>query len=86
MTFQQLRAFQEVARLGSVTAAAHVLGVTEPAVSASVGALKRELGDPLIVRGQHGVVLTPGGRRLATVAEEILLLAETARSDLRAMH
>jgi DNA-binding transcriptional LysR family regulator len=69
-----------------VTAAAHALGVTEPAVSASVGALKRELGDDLFVRGSRGVVLTPGGERLAVVAAEILLLAEEARRDLRALN
>jgi LysR family transcriptional regulator, low CO2-responsive transcriptional regulator len=86
VTFAQLRSFTEVARHGSVTAAAHALGVTEPAVSSAVGALKRELGDELFIRTASGVVLTEGGRRLAEAAEEILLLAESARQDLRAMH
>ena len=86
MTFAQLRSFSEVARLGSVTAAAHALGVTEPAVSSAVGALRRELGDPLFVRSRTGIDLTPGGRRLALAASEILATAELARADLRAMH
>jgi DNA-binding transcriptional LysR family regulator len=86
VTFSQLRSFSEVARLRSVTAAAHSLGVSEPAVSLAVGALRRELGDELFVRTSRGIVLTPGGRRLATAADEILLLAETAREDLRALH
>ena len=86
MTFAQLRSFSEVARLGSVTGAAHALGVTEPAVSSAVGALRRELGDDLFVREHNRIHLTPGGERLASVAAEILLLAETARRDLRALH
>jgi len=86
MTFTQLRSFSEVARLGSVTAAAHALGVTEPAVSAAVGALRRELGDALFVRAGGGINLTPGGRRLASAAQEILMLAETARADLQKLH
>ncbi len=47
MTLAQLRSFVTVARLGSVKAAARALGVSEPAVSGAVGALRRELGDEL---------------------------------------
>jgi len=86
MTFSQLRSFSEVARLGSVTRAAHALGVTEPAVSAAVGALRRELGDELFVRAAGGIHLTPGGVRLAGAAQEILMLAEAARADLQRLH
>ena len=86
MTFRQLLSFSEVARLRSVTAAAHALGVTEPAVSLAVGALRRELGDQLFVRTSHGIDLTPGGERLASAAAEILALAELARDDVRALH
>lgn len=86
MTFSQLRSFSEVARLGSVTEAARVLGVTEPAVSAAVGALRRELGDDLFVRAAGGIHLTPGGQRLASAAQEILMLAESARADLQKLH
>jgi DNA-binding transcriptional LysR family regulator len=82
VTFRQLQSFSEVARLRSVTAAAHALGVTEPAVSLAVGALRRELGDDLFVRTPRGLVLTRGGERLATAATEILALAELARSDV----
>lgn len=86
MTFRQLRSFSEVARLRSVTAAAHSLGVTEPAVSLAVGALRRELGDRLFVRSGHGIDLTPGGERLAVAAAEILAQAEMARSDVARLH
>ena len=76
MTFTQLRSFCTVARTGSVTAAARVLGVSEPAVSAAIASLRKELSDELIVRVPGGVGLTPGGERLAAVGAEILGLAD----------
>jgi DNA-binding transcriptional LysR family regulator len=72
-----------VARLGSVKAAAHELNVSEPAVSGAVGALRRELGDDLYVRSGGVIELTPGGRRLASAASDILELAEQARRAVR---
>jgi DNA-binding transcriptional LysR family regulator len=82
MTFAQLRAFATVARLGSVTAAASVLGVSEPAVSAQVAALRRDLADALFVRAGAGIKLTPGGERLAAAAAEIIGLADRARREV----
>ncbi|MEV4611510.1 LysR family transcriptional regulator [Kitasatospora sp. NPDC049258] len=83
MTLTQLRAFVAVARLGSVKAAALSLRVSEPAVSGAVAALRRELGDPLFVRAAGGIALTPGGRRLAAGAAEIVGLAEETRRRVR---
>jgi DNA-binding transcriptional LysR family regulator len=61
-----------------VKAAARALNVSEPAVSGAVGALRKELGDELYVRAAGAIELTPGGRRLASAAGEILgLVAET---------
>lgn len=82
MTFAQLRSFATVARLGSVTAAAEALGVSEPAVSAAVAALRRDLGDELFVRAGSGIRLTPGGERLAATAVEILGLADRLRREV----
>ena len=82
MTLAQLQSFVLVARLGSVKAAAAELGVTEPAVSVAVAALRKELGDELFVREGRGIALTSGGRRLAALASEILGLAEQARRSV----
>jgi DNA-binding transcriptional LysR family regulator len=82
VTFAQLRSFATVARLGSVTAAASELGVSEPAVSSAIATLRREFGDELIVRGGGGVRLTAGGARLAAAANEILGLADRARRSV----
>jgi len=73
-----------VARLGTVKAAARALEVSEPAVSGAVGALRRELGDPLYVRAGGVIELTPGGRRLASAASSILDLEEEARRAIGA--
>lgn len=73
-----------VARLGSVKAAAHALEVSEPAISGAVGALRRELGDKLYARSGGVIELTPGGRRLASAASEILELAEQTWRQVRA--
>jgi DNA-binding transcriptional LysR family regulator len=83
VTLAQLQSFVLVARHGSVKAAAAELEVTEPAVSVAVAALRRELGDELFVRAGRGIALTPGGRRLAALATEILGLAEQARRSVQ---
>ena len=82
MTLSQLRTFALIARLGSMRAAAMALGVSEPAVSAAIAALRQDLGDPLVVRAGGGIALTAGGRRLAAHADEIVGLADRARREV----
>jgi DNA-binding transcriptional LysR family regulator len=66
-----------------VKAAAESLGVSEPAVSGAVAALRRDLGDELFIRAGGGIVLTPGGRELSAAAAELLGLADQARRRVR---
>jgi DNA-binding transcriptional LysR family regulator len=82
MTFTQLRTFALVAELGSLRAAAVALGVSEPAVSAAVAALRTDLGDPLFRRTGTGIALTPGGRALASRARELVRLADRTRREV----
>jgi LysR family transcriptional regulator, low CO2-responsive transcriptional regulator len=84
MTLTQLNAFVLVARLGSVTAAATALGVSEPAVSQALTALRQHLGDQLITRGPAGMTLTPGGSRLLSTASQIVVLGAEAHAAVRA--
>ena len=58
------------------------LGVSEPAVSSAVAALRRDLGDALFVRAGGGIRLTPGGERLAAAAAEILGLEDRLRREV----
>ena len=82
MTFTQLRTFALVAELGSLRAAASALGVSEPAVSAAIAALRSDLGDPLFTRTSGGIRLTAGGRALAGRARELVRLADRTRREV----
>jgi DNA-binding transcriptional LysR family regulator len=84
MTLTQLNAFVLVARLGSVTAAANALGVSEPAVSQALTALRQHLGDQLVSRGPAGMTLTAGGSRLLATASQIVVLGAEAHAAVRA--
>src|SRR5919198_1392685 len=65
---QQLRSFCELARLGSMTAAAASLGLSQPTVWEQVHALERALDVPLVERQARGCRLTETGRRVAELA------------------
>nr|WP_269810048.1 LysR family transcriptional regulator [Kineosporia rhizophila] len=71
-----MRAFTAIVRLGSVKKAAADLGVSEAAVSAHVGQLRRELGDRLFTPTAAGLAFTPGGLRLASRSAELLGLQD----------
>ncbi|HEV7536884.1 MAG TPA: LysR family transcriptional regulator [Acidimicrobiia bacterium] len=83
MTLTQLECFVLVARLGSVTAAARALGVSEPAVSSALGALRTHLGDQLVIRGATGMELTAAGRRLVPIASQMIHLGAEAQATVR---
>ena len=83
MTLTQLETFVLVARLGSVKAAARSLGVSEPAVSSALAALRQQLGDNLVERTTRGMELTPGGRRLVPIASQMVGLAVEAEAAIR---
>src|SRR5260370_34967749 len=84
MTRAQLNAFVLMARLGSVTAAANALGVSESAVSQALSALRLHLGDQLVTRGPVGMTLTPGGSRLLSTASQIVVLGAEAHAAVPA--
>jgi DNA-binding transcriptional LysR family regulator len=76
VTLGQLRTFLAVVRAGSVRGAAAALFVSEPSVSAAVGALERELGVELFAPHGRGIRLTPAGMALAAHAREALALLD----------
>lgn len=79
MTPTQLRALAAVARRRSVHLAAEDLVVSQPAISAAVNALEKELGVELLAREGRGVVVTPAGSTLASYAERLLGLWDDAK-------
>ncbi|MEV5559046.1 LysR family transcriptional regulator [Nonomuraea wenchangensis] len=81
-----LRLLDEVARSGSFTAAAELLGYTQSAVSRRVAALERAAGGPLFERLARGVRLTPAGAALHRHAVAVLDRLERAGEELAALH
>jgi DNA-binding transcriptional LysR family regulator len=69
---QHIRAFVTVAREGSLTKAAKLLNLTQPAVSLQLKSLQDQLRLRLLVRSPRGLALTPDGLRLLPYAEQIL--------------
>ncbi|QPQ54698.1 LysR family transcriptional regulator [Allosphingosinicella flava] len=59
-----IEAFVQVARLGSVKAAAETLSLSSPALSRRLQALERFLGRPLFTRRHQAVTLNSDGERL----------------------
>ena len=68
----QLEAFVHVARTGSVSRAAERVFVTQPALTARLQALERELGGPLFARTRRGMRLTETGSAFLPYAERAL--------------
>lgn len=56
---------------GSLTAAARVLGISQPALSMSIATLEGDLGVTLLVRHRHGVRPTPYADVLVASARQI---------------
>jgi DNA-binding transcriptional LysR family regulator len=83
MEMGQLEAFAEVARLGNVSRAAQSLNVTQPALTARVQGLERDLDAVLFVRGPRGMTLTDAGEALLPYAQRALAQVVEARSVLR---
>ncbi|MDQ6798297.1 MAG: LysR family transcriptional regulator [Actinomycetota bacterium] len=65
MTLSQLRTFIAVINAGSVRVAAESLFVSQPAVSAAIASLERELGVALVARHGRGLRITPAGTAFA---------------------
>ena len=68
---RRLIIFREIARSGSISAAARALGWTQPAVSQHLRALERQAGCALLLRSPSGVELTEPGRVLLSRADAI---------------
>ena len=67
-----LRSFEAVARLGSVTQAAHEMSVTHSAVSQHIKQLEALVGVTLFIRHGRGVRITEEGRLYALQIREAL--------------
>ena len=79
---RRLVVLQEIARCGSLSAAAAAMNYTTSAVSQQVTALERDLGCTLLVRGPSGARPTPAGNTLLEHVPAILGAVAAAERDL----
>lgn len=77
-----LRAFHYTARLGGMTAAARELGVSQPTVSAHIGALERQFGVELFVQQGRRLYPTELGTGLLEITNRLFELENEAQGVL----
>jgi DNA-binding transcriptional LysR family regulator len=83
LNLDQLRTFIEVAELGSFSAAAQRLNLSQPAVSVQVRELENRLAVPLIKREGKRAYPTPAGRELIDHASRIFDSTNRAMAAMR---
>lgn len=83
MEFDQLQAFLSVAREGSITRAASIMGMKQPALSKIIFAMERELGEKLFYRQQGRMLLSPYGEIVKNRATQIFALRADAQVHLQ---
>jgi DNA-binding transcriptional LysR family regulator len=79
---RQLKALVTVAETGSVTRAAELLHLVQPAVTRQIRALESELGVPLFERTRQGMRVTAAGASLTERARRALTELDRARAEL----
>ena len=85
MEIRVLRYFLEIAREGSMTAAAEVLHVSQSALSKQMKELEDELGKKLFRRGSRSMSLTEEGILLRRRTEDILDMVDKTTEEFRAI-
>ena len=82
MDLKQLKALVTVAEVGSVTRAAELLHLVQPAVTRQIRALEDELGVALFERTRQGMRPTEAGTTLVDRARRALTELDRARAEL----
>jgi len=85
ITLRQLRVFEQVARLRSISAAAGVCHLTQPAVSMQLKALEEECGLPLTELVGRQLRLTEAGDAVAAYARRVQHDLDELEQQLAAM-
>jgi len=80
---KQLKALITVAEVGSVTRAAELLHLVQPAVTRQIRTLEQELGVALFERTRQGMRLTEAGSIMVDRARRALGELERARAEVR---
>ncbi|WP_179830388.1 nitrogen assimilation transcriptional regulator NAC [Variovorax sp. YR752] len=84
MNLRRLKYFVKIVDIGSLTQAAEVLFIAQPALSQQLATLEGEVRQQLLVRTKRGVTPTEAGKVLYRHAQIILRQCEQARIDMEA--
>lgn len=71
MSLRHLRVLKALADAGSLSGAADLLHVTQPAISKTLGEIERSIGQTLIARRGRNIRLTPVAQRLVELGERM---------------
>jgi LysR family nitrogen assimilation transcriptional regulator len=82
MNIRRLRYFVKIIDLGSLTGAAEVLHIAQPALSQQLSTLEEEFQQRLVIRTKQGVTPTAAGLVLYRHAQTILRQLDQACSDV----
>jgi len=80
---KHLRAFCQTARLGSVSAAADALYLSQPSISQQIKAMEEELGQQLFERQGPKMRLTPAGKTLLELARPLVERLDALPDEFR---
>jgi LysR family transcriptional regulator, nitrogen assimilation regulatory protein len=79
---KRLQSFVKIVDTGSLTRAADILNIAQPALSQQLAALETQFKQRLLVRSKQGVTPTDAGRALYRHAQLILRQIDQAQSDV----
>jgi len=82
LTFQQLKLFESVSRLGSYTRAAEELFITQPAVSIQIKRLEEQTGLPLFEKVGKKIFLTAAGKAMYQASSDILIRVDSLKDSI----
>ncbi|WP_053985074.1 LysR family transcriptional regulator [Niameybacter massiliensis] len=85
MNLQQLEYFKVIAKTQNFTAAAHILLITQPALSKTISKLEEELEVPLFEREGRNIKITPFGETFLKYADAALNEIERGKEKLQEM-
>jgi LysR family nitrogen assimilation transcriptional regulator len=84
MNLRRLQYFVKIVDIGSLTQAADILHVAQPALSQQLATLEGEVRQQLLLRTKRGVTPTEAGKVLYRHAQLILRQCEQALADMKA--
>lgn len=84
MDTRRLKSFIVIVDTGSITRAADVLHIAQPALSQQLAALEDHFQQKLLLRSQQGVTMTEAGRAVYRHAQTILRQMDLAQAAVKA--